>query len=948
MSWRKYFRPLNNSGLPMSPSRDADSNYGSTYARGGSWLPEVYAGAPNRLQRYIQYDNMDRDHSIAIALDTIAEFATQEDTYSGLPFLLEFSDDPSDTESKVLNKALENWCNLNKLNRRIFRIFRSTCKYGDQIFIRDPQTYELYWVDPANIEKVLVNESQGSKIEAYYIKDLSPKFNELTATNIAALHNRPYGSGQGYTGVIGSVNPTASNFLTGNLNGVNQGIPIDAKHIVHISLSEGMDVAWPFGVSILEPVFKVFKQKELLEDSIIIYRVHRAPERRVFFIDVGNMPPHKARQYLEQVRYEVQQKRVPNVDSQGNPISDAAYDPMSMLEDYFFAQTCLSLHTCIPLLDGRTLSLKEIIEEYQNGKTNYVYSQNTETNELEPGKIVWGGVTRENAEVLRVHLDNGEYIDATPDHRFILRNGEEVEAKDLKRGSSLMPLYIAGAKTSPKQKGHPYLRYRCNKDGKMKWVHTSICGKTVPGKDTEIHHIDFNSRNNNPDNLVEMETSAHRRLHIEVGTYSLGTQWTAPEKMDKLIAGIRESHKRPEIKKMLSERNKKSAEHFWSKPTPQNKSSLRSLKKTQALVAAKKKVSYDQNMFDRMEALFDQGFTSIPKITEVLRNDTEFQKAFEEANVGIIRDKNHKIFKPTDASLNSLVGVMGYRYWGDYKEAKLNRHRYNSKEINHRVVRVELLPVREDTGDITIETASGSHIFATAAGVFVHNSDGRGSKVDTLPGGDNLGSIDDLRYFKNELMRGLRVPSSYLPSGPEDGTANYNDGKVGIAYIQEFRFSKFVERLQRQFIDTLDTEFKSFLKFRGIEVDSGNFNISFIEPMNFTAYRELQLDSERANLFGSIQGTNFLSRRFILKRYLGLTDQEFKENEELWREENPKKASQMPTEVSQGDLRGLDIMPDPMLQGDDFGDDMELDDFEPEGEFDPGEAADDIEAEEQA
>ena len=59
-----------------------------------------------------------------------------------------------------------------------------------------------------------------------------------------------------------------------------------------------MEPTWPFGSSILDPIFKVFKQKELLEDSIIIYRVHRAPERRVFFIDVGNMPPHKAQTIL--------------------------------------------------------------------------------------------------------------------------------------------------------------------------------------------------------------------------------------------------------------------------------------------------------------------------------------------------------------------------------------------------------------------------------------------------------------------------------------------------------------------------------------------------------------------------------------------------------------------------------------------------------------------------
>ena len=506
MSWRKHFTPVNNSGLPLNIQRpDFSTGGGAAVAsRYASWLPEVYAGSPNRLMRYIQYDQMDQDLEINAALDTIAEFGTQENEYSGLPFTIEYEGEPTDTENKILVKTLQQWCSLNQLKRRAFRIFRSTIKYGDQFFIRDPETYELYWVDPANIEKVIVNESEGKKIEAYYVKNLDPNFAEMAATTTAALHARPYGSGQGLTGVMSSVATSTSNYLTGAMNGVDQGMPIDAKHVVHISLTEGMDNAWPFGVSILEPIFKVFKQKELLEDSIIIYRVHRAPERRVFFIDVGNMPPHKARQYLEQVKYEVQQKRVPNKNKNGESVVDAAYNPMSMLEDYFFAQT----------------------------------------------------------------------------------------------------------------------------------------------------------------------------------------------------------------------------------------------------------------------------------------------------------------------------------------------------------------------------------------------ADGRGSKVDTLPGGENLGQIDDLRYFNNKLLRGLRIPSSYLPTGPEDGSAQYNDGKVGVAYIQEFRFAKYVERLQKQIEEDLDNEFKMFLKKRGIEIDNSDFKIAFNKPMNFSSYRELQLDAERANLYTTLQNTPHLANQFKLKKYLGLTDTEIKENEMLWRQEN--------------------------------------------------------------
>jgi hypothetical protein len=169
---------------------------------------------------------------------------------------------------------------------------------------------------------------------------------------------------------------------------------------------------------------------------------------------------------------------------------------------------------------------------------------------------------------------------------------------------------------------------------------------------------------------------------------------------------------------------------------------------------------------------------------------------------------------------------------------------------------------------------------------FAQTAEGRGSKVDTLPGGENLGQIDDLRYFNNKLLRGLRVPSSYLPTGPEDGSAVYNDGKVGVAYIQEYRFAKYVERLQKQIQEDLDFEFKMFLKHRGIEIDNGDFSIQLVKPMNFSSYREIQIDTERANLFNSVANTNYLSSRFKLKKYLGLTDTEIKENEQMWREEN--------------------------------------------------------------
>ena len=82
-TWRKYFNSNDNGGLPINVQGDNPAGqFGA--ARFSSWLPEVYAGSPNRLMRYIQYDQMDSDLEINSALDTISEFGTQEGEYTGL------------------------------------------------------------------------------------------------------------------------------------------------------------------------------------------------------------------------------------------------------------------------------------------------------------------------------------------------------------------------------------------------------------------------------------------------------------------------------------------------------------------------------------------------------------------------------------------------------------------------------------------------------------------------------------------------------------------------------------------------------------------------------------------------------------------------------------------------------------------------------------------------
>jgi len=540
--WKKYFKVADTSGQ-LSPisGRNADGfpKYGKNngadnypadmvYRNYASRLPEVYSGHPNRIERYNQYESMDMDSEINACLDIIAEFSTQMNEQNSTPFEIKYHDTPTDHEIDIVKKQLQQWVKLNKLDQRIFKLFRNTIKYGDQVFVRDPETFEMMWVDMTKVARVIVNESEGKRPEQYVIRDINPNFQNMT---VAAKTTTDYLTNPTTGSVAGNTNYTmpgsgGGGGGTGNsrfMQAMNE-VCLDSKHVVHMSLNEGLDVFWPFGKSILENIYKVFKQKELLEDSILIYRVSRAPERRIFKIDVGNMPSHLAMQFVERIKNEMHQRRIPTVSGGGANMMDASYNPLSINEDYFFPQT----------------------------------------------------------------------------------------------------------------------------------------------------------------------------------------------------------------------------------------------------------------------------------------------------------------------------------------------------------------------------------------------ADGRGSSVDTLPGGQNLGEIDDLKYFNNKMARGLRVPSSYLPTGPDDSDRAMNDGKVGTALIQEYRFNQYCERLQALVCQKLDDEFKMFMKWRGFNIDSGLFTIKFNAPQNFASYRQSELDNTRIQAFTSMEPLPYMSKRFMLERFLGLTEDEISKNEKLWREERDDPDMQPATGQ---DLRSVGITP---------------------------------------
>ena len=360
-----------------------------------TWYQRLIQGSASRITRYRQYDTMDEDVEVSRALDTIAEEMIGSDPNSEIPLELVIQSEKEDkipsSTVMTLRAALRYWCDMHDWDIRLFKVARHTIKYGDCFFIRKKETQKWEWMDSKDVVAAIVDDRDITRVIGWQMK------------RDTKVPNSPYNAPVGHFG-------SYSNELVDTLG---------ADEVIRFTLNDDISEAAPFGESVLRAVYRAQKQKELLEDAIIIYRIQRAPERRVFYVDVGKMPPQRVKTYLEQIKNEIRQKKIPTAGGGVDQV-DTVYNPQ-----------CLTLDTTIPLLDGRELTLGELIREFEQGKKNWAYSINPVTGEVVPGDISWAGVTRKNAQVIRLTLDNGQQLTCTPDHKIPVQGKGFVEAKDL-------------------------------------------------------------------------------------------------------------------------------------------------------------------------------------------------------------------------------------------------------------------------------------------------------------------------------------------------------------------------------------------------------------------------------------------------------------------------------------------------------------------------------------
>jgi len=159
---------------------------------------------------------------------------------------------------------------------------------------------------------------------------------------------------------------------------------------------------------------------------------------------------------------------------------------------------------------------------------------------------------------------------------------------------------------------------------------------------------------------------------------------------------------------------------------------------------------------------------------------------------------------------------------------------------------------------------------------------GRGTEISTLPGGQNLGEITDIEYFKKKLYRSLNVPPSRM-----DGEGGFNLGRSSEILRDELKFTKFVGRLRKRFSRMFEDMLKTQLILKNIitpedwEIMSEHIQFDFLYDNHFSELKEVELFNERINVAATAEPYigKYYSQDYVRRNILRQTDEEILEED---------------------------------------------------------------------
>ncbi len=250
------------------------SRYSDVY----SALQSDYYANQNRMDRYVDFDQMEYTPEIASSLDIYADEMTTSSLFTTILNI--------NCRNQEIKSVLETlFYNILNIEFNLYGWARSMCKYGDYFLYLD------------------IEQDEGIK-------------------NVIGLPSNEIERLEGED----DNNP---NYIQYQWN--TAGITLENWQVGHFRIL-GNDRFAPYGTSILEPARRIWRQLTLLEDAVMAYRIVRSPERRVFKIDVGNIPPEDVEQYMQRVMTQMKRNQIVDVNT-GRV--DLRYNPLSIEEDYY-------------------------------------------------------------------------------------------------------------------------------------------------------------------------------------------------------------------------------------------------------------------------------------------------------------------------------------------------------------------------------------------------------------------------------------------------------------------------------------------------------------------------------------------------------------------------------------------------------------------------------------
>lgn len=719
-------------------------------------------------------------------------------------------------------------------------------------------------------------------------------------------------------------------------------IPLDRNQVTYIHSgmwNEDNSIRLPY----IENSRRAYKQLSLVEDSIIIYRLVRAPERLVFKVDVGNMSVPKAEEYVRKLMQQYWSKR--NFDTSQGRVTNV-YDPQSMLDAYWFTKRgqsegtdvtqlpggCLDMNTRIPLLDGRVLTLHELTTEYNNGKQNWVYSCDPQTGHVVPGKVDWAGVTQESAKVMKITFNNGEHVICTLDHKFPTIFRGKLRADELQIGDSIYSTQRRHKKMSSRT-SNTYEQVYHHDTKEWEFTHRMVSNflsntdysnififdETEADDFVEfntVHHLDVNRYNNVPENLVWMDNRDHALLHACLSSADINTRISkgvrayieslSPEgrasradicRKNRLIGNTKYSEmlKDPVYRKQVSANISNSVREALKDPQKRARRSEINKERWENNVEYR-----DIMISSNYKRWSDPDYKARISETMSLVNSEDALKALIDViNETQIVLQNELVeylnehpdnaftvqFLEDNKHKNGWSGKISLnlmkKFIRSHGYVNYAQFRREFEIFNHTVTNIEYMDEEIQVGTLTIDNKEELHGYHT----FLLES-------EVFTYNSNLGTLDDLMYFVKKLYRSLKVPQQRLD--PQDP---FQDGESITR--EELRFARFIIRIQGQIARGLKEAFITHLKLREKKRNDPDSEslweqyhlrehqivVEFNQPSSFAVMREQQIFDLKKNNYTGLAASELISDSFCQKYYLGLDEYAMAENREWLRKD---------------------------------------------------------------